>query len=49
MWKHRRNGGTDYIYERRSYYFKLLNFSNDQVIPQNSRSNIESDDDKNII
>ena len=38
--------GADEVYEPKLWYYKLLSFLDDQDIPQNSRSNVDSDDDK---
>ena len=38
--------GADEVYEPKLWYYKLLSFLDDQDIPRNSRSNVDSDDDK---
>lgn len=40
--------GADDVYQPKLWYLNMLSFLDDQDIPRNSRSNIESDDEKSV-
>lgn len=44
----RTGSGVDEVYEPKLRYFKMLNFLDDQDVPRNSRSNIESDGENSV-